>query len=80
MKQTILGAGGAIGIELAKELPAYTSNIRLASRNPKRVNAKDELFPADLTNRDQVFKAIEGSDIVYLTVGFEYITKIWQQI
>jgi len=32
--QTILGAGGAIGVELAKALPKYTSKIRLVSRNP----------------------------------------------
>ncbi|MCB0684622.1 MAG: hypothetical protein KDC32_27455, partial [Saprospiraceae bacterium] len=30
--QTILGAGGAIGIELAKALPQYTDRIRLVSR------------------------------------------------
>lgn len=43
--QTILGAGGAIGIDLAKELLAYTDKIRLVSRNPVKVNAGDELFP-----------------------------------
>jgi hypothetical protein len=31
MKQTILGAGGAIGIELARALPAYTNDIRLVA-------------------------------------------------
>lgn len=33
--QTILGAGGSIGTELAKELINYTKDIRLVSRNPK---------------------------------------------
>lgn len=80
MKQTILGAGGAIGIELAKALPTYTSDIRLVGRNPKKINATDELFQADLMNRDQLFKAIAGSEVVYLVVGFEYNTKIWQQL
>ena len=80
MKQTILGAGGAIGVELAKALPTYTSDIRLVGRNPKKTNATDELFQADLTNRDQVFKAIEGSEVVYLMVGFDYNTKVWQQV
>lgn len=78
MKQTILGSGGAIGIELAKALTAYTSGIRLVSRNPKKVNPNDELFSADLTNRENVFKAIEGSEIVYVTVGFAYHIKTWQ--
>jgi nucleoside-diphosphate-sugar epimerase len=80
MKQTILGAGGAIGIELAKALTPYTSDIRLVSRNPKKVNLNDELFPADLTWREDVFKAIEGSEIVYVTVGFAYHTKTWQKV
>ncbi len=31
-------------------------------------------------NRDQVIKAIEDSEVAYLTVGFDYTTKIWQQL
>jgi len=80
MTQTILGAGGAIGIELAKALPTYTSDIRLVGRNPKKVNTTDDLFKADLSNRDEVFKAVQGSEIVYLMVGFDYNTKLWQQM
>lgn len=80
MTQTILGAGGAIGIELAKALPSYTSDIRLVGRNPKKVNTTDNLFKADLSNRDEVFKAIQGSEIVYLVVGFDYNTKLWQKM
>jgi nucleoside-diphosphate-sugar epimerase len=44
------------------------------------VNETDSLFPADLTNRDNVFKAIEGSEIVYVIIGFEYKLKVWQSI
>ncbi len=80
MKQTILGAGGAIGTELAKSLSQYTNDIRLVSRNPKKVNPNDELFRADLTQKDQVAKAIAGSEVVYVTVGFDYNTKIWQKL
>jgi nucleoside-diphosphate-sugar epimerase len=80
MVQTILGAGGAIGVEVAKALTAYTSNIRLVARNPKKVNDSDELFIADLTDRQQIFKAVEGSSIVYLTVGFNYNIKVWQKL
>lgn len=80
MKQTILGSGGAIGTELAKSLSGFTDDIRLVSRNPKRVNPSDELRKADLSLKDQVEKAVEGSDIVYLTVGFEYNTKLWQKL
>ena len=78
--QTILGSGGAIGIELAKALPAYNNNIRLVSRNPKKVNATDQLFPADLLDADAIDKAVEGSEIVYSTVGFPYNHKLWQEV
>src|SRR6056297_723772 len=78
--QTILGAGGAIGNYLAKELYKYTKEIRLVSRNPKPINPSDHIFSADLTNPDQVEKAIEGSDIVYVVIGFEYKTKVWRAI
>lgn len=79
MKQTILGAGGAIGIELAKALKEYTSDIRLVSRNPKKVNPTDSLFSADLTNRVDVFKAVEGSQITYVAIGFPYKTSTWKE-
>lgn len=78
--QTILGAGGAIGIELAKALTAFTKEIRLVSRNPKKINETDRLLSANLSNRDEVFKSVAGSDVVYLTVGYEYKAKIWQQM
>jgi nucleoside-diphosphate-sugar epimerase len=76
--QTILGANGTIGSILAKELTAYTNQIRLVSRNPKKVNETDELFPADLSDASQVEKAIEDSEVVYLLVGFDYNIKVWQ--
>ena len=76
--QTILGAGGAIGVELARALPAYTKDIRLVSRDPAKVNPTDQLFPADLTDAAQVARAVEGSEVAYLTVGLPYETKIWE--
>ena len=77
--QTILGAGGAIGQLLAKELAIYTTHIRLVSRNPKKINAGDELMTADLTLADQVDRAVEGSDVAYLTAGVPYSTAAWQK-
>lgn len=76
--QTILGANGTIGTLLAKELITYTNKIRLVSRNPKKVNDTDELFAADLADTSQVEKAIEGAEVVYLLVGFDYKLKVWQ--
>ena len=77
--QTILGANGTIGSVLAKELVNYTDKIRLVSRNPRKVNETDELFPADLSNPDIVDQAVEGSDVVYLVVGFDYKLKVWEE-
>jgi nucleoside-diphosphate-sugar epimerase len=77
--QTILGAGGAIGIELAKALKKNTDQIRLVSRNPKKVNETDKLLRADLLNKADVAQAIKGSAVVYVTVGFQYSTKVWQE-
>jgi nucleoside-diphosphate-sugar epimerase len=77
--QTILGSGGVIGIELAKALKEYTSQIRLVSRNPNKVNETDEIFPADLLNPSEVNEAVKGSTIVYVTVGFPYNLKIWEE-
>jgi len=77
--QTILGAGGAIGHHLAKELKNYTENIRLVSRNPEKVNPSDQLLAADLMDTAQVNKAVSGSSIVYVTVGFPYSYKVWKE-
>lgn len=76
--QTILGAGGAIGVELAKALTAFTTDIRLVSRNPKPIHATDTLFSADLSKDDDISAAVEGSTVCYLTIGFPYSTKVWQ--
>lgn len=66
--QTIPGAKGQIAQELAKELYRnYTTDIRLASRNPKKINYTDQLFPANLLDADATAKAVKGSDIAYLT-------------
>ena len=77
--QTILGSGGNIGVELARQLKAHTPHVRLVSRNPKAVNPDDELFPADLTDSVQIDRAVAGSEVVYVTVGFEYKTSVWRK-
>lgn len=78
--QTILGANGQITEALAKELHSnYTTDIRLVSRNPKKTNHTDQLFPANLLDAETTVKATEGSDIAYLTVGLPMNTKMWQE-
>ena len=77
--QTILGAGGAIGQALARELRPYTSRIRLVSRQPVKTDPDNELFPADLTDFAQVCRAVEGSEVAYLTAGLAYSHKVWAE-
>jgi nucleoside-diphosphate-sugar epimerase len=77
--QTILGANGTIGQVLARELLSYTDKIRLVSRNPRKVNESDELFPADLSNPEMVDRAVEGSEVVYLVVGLDYKLNVWEE-
>lgn len=78
--QTILGANGIIATELAKELHAkYTKDIKLVSRNPKKVNETDKLFSADLMDAKQTEEAVKGSEIVYLTVGVPNVSIIAQE-
>jgi len=79
MKQTILGSNGIIGKELAKKLPGYTQDIRLVSRHPKPVTGDEELVHADLTHPKETARAVEGSEVVYVTVGLRYDTKVWQK-
>ncbi|RAI99380.1 nucleoside-diphosphate-sugar epimerase [Chitinophaga skermanii] len=76
--QTILGANGVIGYELAKALKDYTNDIRLVSRAPKPVNESDQLFSADLLNYEQTCDAVRGSEIVYLTIGLPYKSSVWE--
>ncbi|HEY8570372.1 SDR family oxidoreductase [Microbulbifer sp.] len=76
--QTILGASGQIGRELALHLKRdFTSDIRLVSRRPEKINETDELLSADLLDAEQTLRAVEGSEIVYLTAGLPMDTQLW---
>jgi nucleoside-diphosphate-sugar epimerase len=77
--QTILGAGGAIGKLLAKELLKYSPRLRLVSRTPVRVNDDDELLAGSLIDPDLVDHAVRGSEIVYLMAGLEYKASVWEE-
>jgi len=77
--QTILGSGGAAGTQLAKQLINYTKDIQIVSRNPKKVNESDKLMKADLSNPNLLNEAVKGSEIVYVTIGFEYKTRVWNE-
>lgn len=78
--QTILGANGQIGEELARELRRnFTSSIRIVSRNAKKVNDTDEIFSADLSIREKAVEAVKGSEIAYFTLGLPISSDLWEK-
>lgn len=77
--QTILGTGGIIATELAKSLTEFTTDIQLVSRHPKKVNPSDKIRSADLLIEEEVNQAVQGSSVVYVTIGFPYSAKTWQK-
>lgn len=77
--QTILGATGQIAVELARELHRnYTRELRLVSRNPRKVNDTDVLVSANLLDAQQTADAVRGSDVVYFTAGLPPDTELWE--
>lgn len=78
--QTILGANGIIGEELAKELKKnWDTEIKLVGRNPMKVNDDDLLEKADLLQANEVKKVLKNTEIAYLTVGLPYNSEIWSK-
>lgn len=75
---TLLGANGTISTALVPVLQAHNEQIRLVSRKPSFIEGAESI-PANLLDREQVFHAVEGSDIVYLLVGLEYKAAVWQK-
>jgi nucleoside-diphosphate-sugar epimerase len=78
--QTILGANGQIGEELARELKRnFTSDIRIVSRKAQNVNDTDTVFSADLTIKEKAIEAVKGSEIAYFTLGLPMDTDLWEK-
>jgi nucleoside-diphosphate-sugar epimerase len=78
--QTILGANGQIAEVLTRDLYRnFTDDIRLVSRNPRKVHETDQLVRADLMDAAATAAAVEGSDIAYLTVGLPIDSQLWER-
>jgi nucleoside-diphosphate-sugar epimerase len=80
MKHTVLGAGGAVGIALSHELSKSALPYRLVQRQPQAVTGSplEELLATDLTQSEAVDHAVQGSSVVYLTIGFPYRLATWK--
>lgn len=78
--QTILGASGQIGEELARELKRnFTSDIRIVSRDAKKVNDTDTVFSADLTIKEKAVEALKDTEIAYFTLGLPMNSDLWEK-
>jgi nucleoside-diphosphate-sugar epimerase len=78
--QTILGAGGAIGTELVKELADRRRRVRLVGRNPKLIEGATEAVSTDLSDLTKTVDAVAGSSVVYLLVGLKYDLGVWREL
>ncbi len=74
---TVLGASGAVGQSVLQVLKEKEIPVRAVSRSMK-FEGVDSL-DADLLNGDEVDKVVAGSGVVYLCVGLEYNTQVWQR-
>ena len=75
---TILGAGGIIANDLARELVRHQLPVRLVSRHPSPYPGAETLA-ADITRAGETLEAIKGSAIVYCCIGLKYDYSIWRQ-
>jgi len=76
---TILGAGGAIGNELVKLLAERSQPFRLVGRSPRMAPGATEIYPADLSDKEQTIAAVKGSSVVFLLVGLKYDHRVWAE-
>lgn len=72
---TVLGASGAIGRAVIKEL--QSRNLTIGAVERKRKLEDIETIEADLIDANQADNAIKNSDYVYLCVGLPYKSKVW---
>ncbi len=68
---TVLGANGAIGKTVIKELEIRQLKIR-------KVSTKPTWFQANLLSKEDAEKAIDGSSYVYLCIGLPYNATVWE--
>lgn len=76
-KHIIVGAGGAIGQVLARELISQGESVKLVSRRQHDLTGA-ESAQADLLDRQQTVEVIAPNAIVYLLAGLPYRIAAWQ--
>lgn len=76
-KHIILGAGGAIGTVLTRELLSHNEAVKLVSRSGAAMHGA-QTTKADLLRVDEVMNAVEQDSVVYLTAGLAYNLETWR--
>ena len=74
---TILGAGGPVANALTGLLLQHGEVVRLVSRKPVTKFTGAAWVKADLTNRPEVLRAVEGTTVIYMCAGLKYDKKVW---
>jgi nucleoside-diphosphate-sugar epimerase len=74
----ILGASGAIGTQIIKDLQSKNIPFRAVERS--KTIPLIETVHADISNIEELKKALIGATHVYCCVGVKYDTKTWQQV
>jgi nucleoside-diphosphate-sugar epimerase len=72
---TVLGASGATGRAVIKELQSRNLKINAVTQSQNIEGL--ETIKANLLNEDEATKAIQNADYVYLCVGLPYQSKVW---
>ncbi len=78
MTHIILGAGGAIGTPLAKELIAQQAPLRTVSRRGAGP-AEADRRQADLGDAKAVLDVVDEGATVYLLAGLQYNRRVWAE-
>ncbi|HTV04211.1 MAG TPA: NAD-dependent epimerase/dehydratase family protein [Acidobacteriaceae bacterium] len=76
----VLGAGGAIGDELVRQLAERRQPFRLVSRSAHAHQGATEVMHLDLADKDQAVLAVKGTSIAFLLVGLKYDHKVWEAV
>lgn len=78
---TILGANGPVGRELARYLREKYPNegIRLVDKVRMESMVGAEVKQLDLLSRSQTYRAVEGSQVVYMVAGLPMDGPLWRK-
>jgi nucleoside-diphosphate-sugar epimerase len=76
---TVLGASGNVGKLLVKELSKGGYKVKATGRGKPNFNLEGvENIAVDYNNQNELDNSVIGSEVVYMLIGLEYKTKVWE--